>query len=62
MESKEQNEKQNGEASGQDGGIGRHTVPLRTTKRRTTIIKKKKTKQNRTDRKSNCMEVRQPGR
>ena len=24
--------------SGQDGGVGRHTVPPRTTKRRTTTI------------------------
>ena len=32
------NNKDNPEASGQDGGVGRHTVPPRTTKRRTTII------------------------
>ena len=29
-------------ASSQDGGVGRHTVPPRTTKRKTTKIKKKK--------------------
>ena len=44
--------------SGQDGGIGRHTVPPRTTKRRTTT--NLKTKTTRTSRNSNCMEVRQP--
>ena len=38
-------------ASGQDGDIGRHTVPPCTTKRRTTTILKQKT--NRTDRKLN---------
>ena len=32
--------------SGQDGGIGRHTVPPHTTKRRTTTIKKQKNNQN----------------
>ena len=32
----------NSQASGQDGGVGRHTVPPRTTKRQTTTIKKKK--------------------
>ena len=32
--------------SGQDGGIGRHTVPPRTTKRRTTTNLKTKTNQN----------------
>ena len=43
------------ETSGQDGGIGRHTVPPRTTKRRITT--NLKTKATRTDRRSNCMEV-----
>ena len=42
--------------SGQDEGIGRHTAPPCTTKRRT--FKNKKT--TRTARKPNCMEVRQP--
>ena len=50
--------KKNMGTSGQDGGIGRHTVPPHTTKRRTTTIYKEKT--TRTDRKSNCMEVGQP--
>ena len=44
--------------SGQDGGVGRHTVPPRTTKRRTTAIYKQKA--TRTNRKTNCMEVRHP--
>ena len=39
--------------SGQDGGVNRHTVPPRTTKRRTTTIYKQKTTS--TDRKSNPM-------
>ena len=46
--------------SGQDGGIGRHTVPPRTTTRRTTTIQKQRT--TRTDRKSNCIEGQQPRR
>ena len=41
--------------SSQDGVIGRHTVPLCITKRRTKT--NLKTKTTRTDRKSNCMEV-----
>ena len=44
--------------SGQDGGIGRHTVSPRTTKRRTTT--NLKTKITGTAKKSNCMEVQQP--
>ena len=32
--------------SGQDGGIGRYTLPPRTTKRRTTTNLKMKNKQN----------------
>ena len=44
---------------GQVGGVGRYTVPLHTAKRRTTT--NLETKTARTDRKSNCMEVRQPG-
>ena len=36
----------NSQASGQDGGVGRHTVPPRTTKRQTTTIKKKNKTQN----------------
>ena len=32
--------------TGQDGGIGRHTVPPRTTKRRSTTILKTKNNQN----------------
>ena len=34
------------QTSGQDGGIGRHTVPPRTTKKRTTTILKIKNNQN----------------
>ena len=38
-------------SSGQDGDVGRHTVPPRKTKRRNTTTEKQKT--TRTDRKSN---------
>ena len=34
------------QGSGQDGGVGRHTVPPRTTKRRTTTNLKTKNNQN----------------
>ena len=34
------------ETSGQDGGVGRHTVPPHTTKRRTTTDLKTKNNQN----------------
>ena len=42
------------EISGQDGGVGRYTVPPCTTKRRTTTNLEKKI--SRTARISNCME------
>ena len=42
------------EMSGQNGGVGRHTLPPCITKRRTTNLKQKTT---RTARKSNCMKV-----
>ena len=43
---------------GQDGGIGRHTVPHHTTKKTATNFK---TKNHQKCQKSNYMEVRQPG-
>ena len=46
------------EMSGQNGGVGRHTLPPRITKRRTTTNLKQKI--TGTARKSNCMKVRQP--
>ena len=45
-----------GQTSSKDGGIGRYSLPPRTTKRRTTNFKKI----TRTARKLNCMEVQQP--
>ena len=46
------------QTSRQDGGIGKHIVPPHTTKRRTTT--NLKTKNPRTTRKSNRMEIQQP--
>ena len=38
QEYKQSNEKMGKGSSSQDGGVGRHNVPPRTTKRRTTTI------------------------
>ena len=45
-------------SAGQDGDVGRYTLPPHTTKRRTTT--NIKTKNNQNCRKLNCMEVWQP--